>query len=709
MAPAFKLVELPGPIARLTFDTPGKKVNTLSQSVRAELAEIVGRLEQRTDLRGLLLDSGKPGQFIAGAELSELAALVEPGQIQAVLAAGHELFDRISKLPFPTVALIDGPCMGGGSELALAFDERLAGANPKCQIGFPEVTIGLIPAWGGTQRLPRLIGFNDAIDMICSGAPVPSRRAAELGLVLDAVASEKLIEEGVRLIAYLQESDKWQHRRELRRQPLGLSESQMQSACQSAAEKIELKTQGHPSAAPVALKAIERGINRPLDEGLAVEREVAMEVFGSEMASNLIAVFFMKTALSRDRGVADKTVQPRKIERVGVLGSGLMGAGIATACAQSGLPCAMADISSERLADGMSRAQKVIEGRSAAGGASSAAVLQAIGNLSTSTSLDMFADRDVVIEAITENEALKTQAYRQLGQVLRDDAILCTNTSTISISRMAQAARNPERFVGMHFFYPVDRMPLVEVIRGDRTSDETIATIVELARRLRKIPIVCRDCPGFLVNRILLPYMSEALRLLLEGADMDQIDRVAVRFGFPLGPIALFDLVGNDTAHYANNVLAAAYSERMSESPLLADLVQAGRLGKKSGAGFRKFAGERRSAAPDAEFAPFLERHRIDSRTFADEEIEDRLLLAMLLEAVRVLEDRVVREAMHVDMGLILGIAFPSFRGGLLRWCDNIGAGKLLDRLSKYTALGKRFEPTDAFVAMGRSNGRFFP
>lgn len=711
MPNVFKLEELPGPIALLTFDTPEKKVNTLSQAVQAELAQIVGQLEKRTDLQGLLLKSGKPGQYIAGADLNELGALpyLPKEMIAATMLSGHKLFDRVSNLPFPTVALIDGNCMGGGTELSLAFDERIASNDSKTKIALPEVTIGLIPGWGGTQRLPRLIGLNYALEIILTGEGVNGKRAAALGLVFDAVPADKLVEEGCRLIQYLRESGEWQKTRVSRRQPLGLSEDQSRFAFLCAAGQLKMKTKGQPTSATVALKAVERGINRPLDEGLAVERELALEVTGSEMSGNLIGVFFMNNALGRDRGVADANIKPRAVNRVGVLGSGLMGAGIATAHARSGLPTTMVDVSDERLADGMSRARKVIESRLEIGRATPADMVQLLSNLSTSTSHKQFGECDVVIEAITENEGLKKQAYQQLAGVLRDDAILCSNTSTISITRMAQATKYPERFVGMHFFYPVDRMQLVEVIRGEKTSDETVVTIVELARKVRKIPIVCNDCAGFLVNRILLPYMNESILLLLEGAAMDQIDRVATKFGFPMGPIALHDLVGLDTAYYAGEVMVAAYSDRTVKTTLLGDMVKAGRLGKKSGAGFRKFVGKKGTPTADPELLPILEKNRRASRTVSDEEVEDRLLLAMLMEAVRTLEEHIVREPMHVDMGLILGIGFPPFRGGLLKWCDNVGAQKILDRLAKYRELGKRFEPTDQFVSMARNGGRFYP
>lgn len=710
MTQFFTLEELPGPIALLTFDTPNKKVNTLSRAVLEELGQIVAELEKRTDLKGLLFRSGKPGQYVAGADLNELRALVHlsPEQLQQALLEGHQLFDRVSNLPFPTVALIDGPCMGGGTELSLAFDERLASNSPKTRIGLPEVTIGLIPAWGGTQRLPRLVGLHHAIDMICTGEPATPQKAAAIGLIFDAVPAEKLIEEGCRVVELLRRSDEWKESRERRRQPMGLSEDQSRFAFACAEGQIKMKAKGQPAPSLVALKSMQRGVNRPLDEGLAAERKTALEVVGTETTGNLIGIFFMNTALGRDRGIADASIEPKTIRRAGVLGSGLMGAGIATAHARSGIPCAMVDVSEERLADGMARARKVIESRMEIGRAAPGDMVQLLSHLSTSTSHGLFADCDVVVEAITENEELKKQAYEQLSAIMRDDAILASNTSTISISRMAQVVKNPERFVGMHFFFPVDRMQLVEVIRGDKTSDETVVTIVELARRLRKTPIVCRDCAGFLVNRILLPYMNEAVLLLLEGASMDQIDKVATRFGFPMGPIALHDLVGLDTAFYAGKVMSAAYSDRTVETHLLADLVQAGRLGKKSGAGFRTYTGKKGTPAADPAFAPFLEKNCIASRSIADEEIEDRLLFAMLLEAVRTLEEQIVREPMHVDMGLILGIGFPPFRGGLLKWCDNVGAAKILERLSKYSQLGKRFEPTEQFVAMARSNKKFY-
>ena len=709
MAGAFRFEELDGPIGLVTLDLPQKKVNTLGQAVLTELAGLVQTLQGRPDLVGLLFRSGKPGQFIAGADLHELGALAfaTKEQVARGIAVGHQLFQAVNDLPFPTVALIDGPCMGGGTELVLAMDERIASTNPQTKIGLPEVKVGLLPAWGGSQRLPRLIGL-PAVEMIGSGEPASADRAAALGLVFDAVPADRLVDEGLRLIAYLREDDRWKESRRKRAQPLGLTEDQSAFAFACAEGAIQAKTKGQYPAPLVALGAIRDGCNKPLVEGLKVEREAALELVGSPISANLIGVFFMQQRLARDPGVADPTVKPRQIGRVGVLGAGLMGAGIATAHARSGIPTALVDVDDARLAEGMARAQDVVLSRIKIGRAKPMDLAEMLARLNTSTSTSPFAECDLVIEAITEDEADKVATYKELSGVLRPGAILASNTSTISITRMAAAAPDPGRFIGMHFFNPVDRMELVEVVRGEQTSDETVATVVALAKRVRKTPIVVRDCPGFLVNRVLLPYMNEALILLGEGAPMDAIDAAATRFGMPMGPVALHDLVGLDTAYYAGKVMTAAYPDRSVPTPILGELVQAGRLGAKSGAGFRKHGGKGRPQA-DPAVEPILNKHRSGERVPDDAEITNRLFLPMLLEATRVLEDGIVREPADVDMGLILGIGFPPYRGGILRWADAEGAGAILERLARYGSLGPRFRPTETLDRQARTGEKFYP
>lgn len=697
-------------IAVLTFDTPEKKVNTLGRSILAELEQVVSQLESRTDLKGLLFRSGKPGQFIAGADLNELAALATATkeQVLAAVSVGHALFQRISELPFPTVALVDGASMGGGTELILSMDERLVSKSPATKVALPEVNIGLIPGWGGTQRMPRLIGLHHALSLITSGEAMTAANAVAKGFAFDAVPADKLVEEGRRVISLLRANDLWKAQRERRSQPLGVSDDQLAFATACVEGAVMGKTKGQYPAPLAALKAIKLGVNRTLHDGLQIERDVSLEVVGSAISANLIGVFFLNNKVGRDPGLRGAKATARGVQRVGVLGSGLMGAGIATAHARRGIASTMVDVSNDRLADGLGRARKVVEGRIEIGRATPNDVADMLSCLNTSTIKQVFSDCDVVVEAVTENESLKTQAYRELAPILRDDAILASNTSTISITRMAEAAPHPERFIGMHFFYPVDRMQLVEVIRGTKTDDETVMTIVELSKRIGKTPIVMKDCPGFLVNRVLLPYMNEATLLLCEGATMDEVDSAATAFGMPMGPIALHDLVGLDTALYAGQVVATAFSDRANMCPILQDLVAAKRLGQKSGSGFRSFSGKKGKPVSDSTFDPFLEKYRTDNRRFTREEITERLFLPMLLEATRCLEEEIVAEPAHVDLGLLLGIGFPPHRGGILRWSDTLGASTVLKKLETYQSLGKRYEATTSLLDQAKSSTRFF-
>jgi 3-hydroxyacyl-CoA dehydrogenase/enoyl-CoA hydratase/3-hydroxybutyryl-CoA epimerase/3-hydroxyacyl-CoA dehydrogenase/enoyl-CoA hydratase/3-hydroxybutyryl-CoA epimerase/enoyl-CoA isomerase len=710
MADAFRLEELDGGIALVTFDLPDKKVNTLGQAVLRELAGLVGKLAQRTDLRGLLLRSGKPGQFIAGADLNDLAMLahITPEQAAGALAGGHQIFNQLSRLPFPTVALIDGNCLGGGTELSLSMDDRLASNAPHTQIGLPEVKVGLIPGWGGTQRLPRLVGLSPAIEIITSGEPVSAQKAAAIGLVFDAVPAERLVDEGKRRIVYLQQSGEWKERRERLRQPLGLDQDQMMFAFAVAEGLVKSKTKGQYPAPLLALRAIREGCNLPLEEGLKAEQEAVGELVGSPILGNLIAIFFMKNRLSRDPGVTDPAVQARPINAVGVLGTGLMGAGIATAHARSGIRTAMVDVDDERIKDGLQRASDVVMSRIKIGRATPQDMANMLAMLNTSTKPAVFADSDIIIEAITENEALKKEAYQKIARVMRDDAILASNTSTISITRLAQSSPHPERFVGMHFFNPVDRMELVEVIRGEKTSDDTVATVVALAKRIRKTPIVVKDCAGFLVNRVLFPYMNESLVLLQEDVPMEAIDKAAVKFGMPMGPITLTDLVGLATAVYAGKVVTEAYPDRAVSSPILVEMLQAGG-GGKSALRFYNTKGKGSRPEPNHAVTAIIAKHQAGTKAMDEAEITDRLFLPMLLEATRVLEEGIVREPGDVDMGLILGIGFPPFKGGILRWADTVGASAILEKLARYAPLGKRYEPTEGLKKLARESGTFYP
>jgi 3-hydroxyacyl-CoA dehydrogenase/enoyl-CoA hydratase/3-hydroxybutyryl-CoA epimerase/3-hydroxyacyl-CoA dehydrogenase/enoyl-CoA hydratase/3-hydroxybutyryl-CoA epimerase/enoyl-CoA isomerase len=695
-------------IGVLTFDLPTSRANTLGQPVLAEFEAMLSQLKNRGDLRGLILRSGKPGMFIAGADLKELGAIrPDPALNRQLVRRGLGVIAGFETLPYPTVCAIEGGCMGGGLEVALGFDYRICSTHPKTEIGLPEVKIGLIPGWGGTQRLSRLIGPALAAEMICAGESANAQRARQIGIVFDAVPPERLLDEALRLVQWARQSDDWRSVRKRKQQPVGLSEEQASFTFAVTRAVVLDKTKGQLPAPLAALTAIQKGCNLTLEEGLKVETDQFVPLAGSPISLNLIAVFFMTQRLQKDPGVADPAIKPRDVQQVGVLGAGIMGAGIAGAHIRRGVPAAMLDVNTAAVEKGVAAITKVMESRIAIGRMTPAELVAALGKLTPTTVLNVMADRDVVIEAVIENENAKVLLYEQLQPLLKPDAILASNTSTISITRMAKSVARPEAFAGMHFFNPVDRMQLVEVIRGEKTSDQTVVTLVALAKRIGKTPIVVRDCPGFLVNRILFPYINESLVLLEEGASPRAIDKAATAFGMPMGPITLNDLVGNDTALYSGRVVNAAFADRAKPSRILDELVAAGRLGQKSGAGFYSYAKGSRGA-DDPAFAAILDRCRTGRRDIGQEEITDRLFLPMLTEASRCVSEGIVREPGDVDMGLILGIGFPAWRGGILRWADEMGVAKVLEKLKKYEPLGKRFEPTEQIRKLAAAGNRFY-
>jgi 3-hydroxyacyl-CoA dehydrogenase/enoyl-CoA hydratase/3-hydroxybutyryl-CoA epimerase/3-hydroxyacyl-CoA dehydrogenase/enoyl-CoA hydratase/3-hydroxybutyryl-CoA epimerase/enoyl-CoA isomerase len=709
LPPSLRLDVLDGNVGLITFDQPGSRANVLSQAVQADFEAVLAQLRQRTELRGLILRSGKPGMFIAGADLKEMGKTGhDPEETRRVIRRGLDIIAAFENLPYPTVAAIEGPCLGGGLELVLGFDFRVASTHPKTELGLPEVKIGLFPGWGGTQRLPRVIGPATAAELICAGETVKPERALQLGLIFDAVPPERLMDEAKRVLEWAQQTGAWREARRIKQQPVGLSEEQRSFTFAVARAVVMEKTKGQLPAPAAALEAIAEGCNLPLEDGLKIETEKFLPIVASPIAKSLIAVFFMTQRLQKDPGVADASVQPRPVERVGVLGAGLMGAGIAGAHVRRGIPVMMLDSDPKALEKGVAANVKVLQTRIDIGRGTQADMVQALGRLSTTQALSAMADRDAVVEAVVENEQVKTALYQQLQPVLKPDAILASNTSTISITRMAKAWPRPENFAGLHFFNPVDRMQLVEVIRGEKTSDQTVVTLVALAKRIGKTPIVVRDCPGFLVNRILFPYINESLVLLEEGADPRAIDKAATAFGMPMGPVTLNDLVGLDTSLYAGRVVNAAFADRAKSTRVLDELVKAGRLGQKSGAGFYSYAKGGRGA-DDPFLAALLERLGARRRDYQREELQDRLFLPMLTEASRVLTEGIVREPGDVDMGLILGIGFPAFRGGLLRWADSLGLPAMLEKLRKYEALGPRYAPTEQMKKLAAERRGFYP
>jgi 3-hydroxyacyl-CoA dehydrogenase/enoyl-CoA hydratase/3-hydroxybutyryl-CoA epimerase/enoyl-CoA isomerase len=675
--PAFSLDALPGGIAVLTFDQPGSKVNTLGTGTLGELGERLADLGTRDDLRGLIVRSGKPGQCIAGADLREIAELADgpEGPLENFIELGQRVFGQLEQLPFPTVALIDGPALGGGLEMLLACDGRIGiGSATAKPLGLPEVKLGLIPAWGGTQRLPRLIDPREAVRLLTTGESITCERARLLGL-LDHAAPESSWDEAVALANGLIARSDWLHPRRAARQGAVVTDADFLNVVNRRID--ELARDPDPAASVVA-RVVRDGAALPLADALRVERAAALPLFRSAIARNRIAVFFLRQRIARAPAVADPDVRPKDVARAGVLGAGLMGSGIAGALGRAGLPVALVDSDPQRLAAGRERA----------GGSGQAAWISA------STDPEILAGCDVVIEAVTEDESVKHEALRRVAGLVGTSAILATNTSTLAVSRLAEAVSDPSRFGGLHFFHPVERMELVEVVRGERTNPVTLATLASLARRVGKVPIVVGDGPGFLVNRVLFPYLMEAVELASEGVALDEIDGAATAFGLPMGPIALLDFIGLDTALGAATVLAGAFPNRMRVPPLLRALVAAGRLGQKAGTGFRAFPGNTRRGVSDPTLGPLLAAHRSEAPAWGGSAtMMDRLILPMVLEARRALADGIAPDAGTVDLALILGIGFPAWRGGLLKWADELGERELRSRLDGLKVLGARFEP----------------
>lgn len=697
-------------IGVISLDMPGKGANILSSSVLDELSALLDELERRTDLAGVIVRSHKPGVFIAGADLREFVASLgaEKSAIAAVCRRGQELFRRLSRAPFVTVAAIHGVCLGGGAELAIWCDRRVFSRDARTEFGFPEVKLGLFPGWGGTARAPRVVGLANAVELITGGESVDAVTAAALGLADDLVPPDDLLNAAIGLVRDARSSRQYLEDRQRWSRPVGVSETELGFLGVTASALIRQTTRGHYPAPEAALELMLETAQLDVDGACQREAEGMAQLFGSPVNAALLNVFFLQDRAKRDPGVTAKDVPPREIRSVSVLGAGIMGSGIAAANIKRELPVVLYDAAAEALLKGSRGILEEVAYDKKSKGPNAARAIQHAALLNATSTDAEIAAADLVIEAIVENQEAKQKVYARIEPLLRDDAILASNTSTIPISHLAERLLHPERFCGIHFFNPVRRMKLVEVVRGRKSSDETIATAVAYSKKIGKVPIVVNDGPGFLVNRLLFPYMNEAIELLCEGASIQEIDRAATSFGMPMGPIELYDMVGLDTALYAGRTLWEAYPDRVAASPLLPALVKAGRLGQKSGAGFFSHRTRKGRPAPDPEFDKLLQPYLRGKRKFEKQELTARLFLPMLLEATRALEDGIVRDPRDVDLGLILGLGFPPFQGGLLFWADRQGAARILEMLKPFEACGARLQPTPSLVDMARSGRTFY-
>lgn len=713
--PAFHL-EVEDNIGLLIFDVPHEKVNILSTPVMHELDRCLEEIKSRVDLKALVFLSGKEGNFIAGAKIEEIENITDPKDGAEKASLGQAVFSKIAALPFSVIAVINGACVGGGLELALACHFRLAHDSEKTRLGLPEVRLGIIPGFGGTQRLPRLIGIQRALDFILTGRLVDAGRAYKAGMV-DRVIPKEFPHHRLRQIGlnFAQEIQNPEMRRkiEARRhranpQTLLLEKNLLgrKVLFDQARRRTLAETKGHYPAPELALEAVEKGFSKELAEGLKIEANLLGKAIVTNVSKNLVKVFYLTEVVKKDPGVENYAGPIHEFHKIGVLGAGIMGGGIAQLMAHNDLSARMKDINLAAVAKGMEAAAKVFGEAVKKRRMKPKEMQDKMSLISGTTDYSGFKNADLVIEAIVEVIDVKKKVFAEVDAIVPPHCILASNTSSLSITEMAKATQRPDKFAGLHFFNPVHRMPLVEVIRGERTSGETIASLLAFAKKIGKTPIVVmKDSAGFLVNRILGAYMAEAGRILKEGATIEQIDNALVEFGMPMGPINLFDEVGLDVAAKVSHILEDAFGSRMAGEGMMDKIVETGRLGKKNGKGFYVYEGKDKKIDP-AIYGLIGKAGKFEG-TAAD--IQDRCVLQMVNEAAMCLAEGVVRRSEDVDVGMIFGTGFPPFRGGLLRYADTRGidniAGKLETLAGKY---GERFKPAERLMEMKRAGKKFY-
>lgn len=697
-------------VAWLTFDRPESRVNILTSEVMMELDRLIADLEEEVRIgraKALVIRSGKPGAFIAGADIGEIEGLTDPRTAAEKAAEGQAVFRRIEGLTIPSVAVIDGAALGGGTELALACSYRLATDRPETRISLPEVRLGIIPGFGGTVRLPRLIGPKAAIELIVTGRSVSAERAERLGLV-DEVIPTAGHEARVRRFTW-ERIDLGRLRPSRRR---SIWERLLEDTApgrailfRQARRQILQETRGHYPAPLAALDTIRDTLSLPLDEAFEREAYKTGQLIASDISKNLIHIFNLIEGAKKNTPPGE----PREIEQVAVLGAGVMGGGIAQLMSYRGLPVRLRDIQQEAITMGLNQARSVFDRAVRRRRITPREAEEGMGRISPTLDYSGFGVADLVIEAVVERLEVKEQVLREVEEVVSEEVVIASNTSTLSISEMQKTLEYPDRFCGMHFFNPVDRMPLVEIVRGAATSDETLASVYALTLQIGKTPVIVNDGPGFLVNRILAPYLNEAGLLLAEGASISAVDEALVEFGMPMGPFRLLDEVGLDISRSASAILYEAFGDRMRPAEPLLGLADTNRLGRKGGLGFYRYQDGREKGVDETiygELSTTVPSSRVE---FDPELIRERTILVMINEAARVLEEGIVEEASAVDLAMVTGTGFPPFRGGLLRYADHLGTPVVVERLfSLEEEFGARFQPAPLLRDIARDGRSFY-
>ncbi|MBK7864080.1 MAG: fatty acid oxidation complex subunit alpha FadJ [Archangiaceae bacterium] len=726
---SFFTYEVTDGIAVITFDTPDEPVNTLSAEVGPEFEKLLTRAAGEPGTKAIVFTSGKKDGFIAGAKLDWLQTMKSQAEATAASKQGQAGFHRLENFEKPVVAAIHGAALGGGLEWALACDYRIASDSPKTQVGLPETQLGLLPGAGGTQRLPRLIGAQAALDLILTGKALKAKKALKLGVLDEVVPAPILKQVAMRRARELADGTLKVQRRDGQAGPTakpktfadiikGLTnrESWAELALEDnplgrkilfdqARKQLLKKTRGKYPAPEKALEVVRAG----LEDGKAgydAEAQAFGELVVDDVSKRLVEIFFATTAMKKENGVKDPKVKAREVKKIGVLGGGLMGGGIAyVTSALQGTAVRIKDKDDAGAGRALKHVQGLYDERVKRRSLTARERDARMALVTATTDYSGFRSCDLVIEAVFEDLKLKHKVLADIEALGRTDQIFASNTSSIPITQIAEGSKHPETVIGMHYFSPVNKMPLLEIITTKKTADWVTATCVEVGRRQGKTVIVVNDGVGFYTSRILAPYMNEAAYLLAEGGDIAEIDKALVDFGFPVGPITLLDEVGIDVAEKVGHIMEAAFGDRMKAPPHTAQLVKDGRLGRKAKKGFYTYDGKKKEV--DTSVYASLP-HGTDRKHLDRHEIAERCALQMINEAVLCLQEGVLRSPRDGDIGAIFGLGFPPFLGGPFRYLDAQGLGRVAERLEHYQErFGKRFTPAPLLLEHARSGKRF--
>ncbi len=703
-AKAFQLKVDEQNIAWLSIDVPGEKMNTLQSAFVAEMQEVFDELnQQKSKIKGLIVHSLKPDNFIAGADVRMLEACTSAKEAQELAVKGQQMFQQLSDLPFPVVSAIHGPCLGGGLELALACDYRVCSDDDKTRLGLPEVMLGLLPGSGGTQRLPRLIGLLPSLDLILTGKQLRASKAKKLGVV-DACVPNSVLLGVAKKFATEKSKKKGKNKPTTKEFLMSRTSLGRKVIFDQASKKTKQKTRDNYPAAIAILEVIQSGLEKGMKAGLELEAKRFGELVMTSESKALRSIFFATTEMKKENG---SDAEPKKVERVGVLGGGLMGAGIShVSVSKAKVPVRVKDVSNDGVLNALKYNYGLFEKQRKRRILTKAQLQNQMMKLSGGTDFTGFNQVDVVVEAVFEDLDLKQSMVADIEVNAKKSTIFATNTSSLPIYQIAEKAERPENVVGLHYFSPVEKMPLVEVIPHETTSDETISTVVNLARKQGKTPIVVKDKAGFFVNRILAPYMNEAAQVLMTGEPIEELDTALLDFGFPVGPITLLDEVGIDIGAKIMPILVNELGPRFKGPDVFDLLLNDGRKGRKAGKGFYSYKGSKKK---EVDKSVYKLLNLTPEAKLSHRDIAMRCLLPMLNEAVRCLDEGIIRSPRDGDIGAIFGIGFPPFLGGPFRYMDQIGLAKLVEMMNQHAEkYGDRFAPCDGLLTRAGLEQTFY-